>query len=99
MPFGQIAEEKFYKNRHVQDAVLRRFEIIGEAAKKTDEDFKSKYSDIPWKKIAEMRDVLIHEYFGVNLRRVWLVIKEDLPEFKAKISGVWEEIKDWRDQQ
>jgi uncharacterized protein with HEPN domain len=46
-----------------------------------------------------MRDVLIHEYFGVNLRRVWLIIKEDLPELRLKISRVWEEIKGCRDQQ
>ena len=94
-----LTEEEFYKNRQVQDTVVRRFEIVGEAAKKVDEDFRSKYSDIPGEKIAGMRDVLIHEYFGVNLKRVWLIIKEDLPELKLKISRVWEEIKDWRDQQ
>lgn len=87
-------EEEFYKSRQIQDAVLRRLEIIGEAAKKLDEDFRSEYPDIPWKKIAGMRDILIHEYFGVNLKRVWLITKEDLPELKLKIARVWEEIKD-----
>ncbi|GAI56485.1 unnamed protein product [marine sediment metagenome] len=89
-----LTEEEFYENRQVQDAVLRRFEIIGEAAKKMDEDFRGKYADIPWKKIAGMRDVLIHEYFGVNLKRVWLIIKRDLPELELNFLRIWEEIKD-----
>jgi uncharacterized protein with HEPN domain len=53
-------EEQFYRNRQVQDAVLRRLEIIGEAVKNLDEDFKNRYPEIPWKKIAGLRDVLIH---------------------------------------
>ncbi len=88
-----LTEEKFYKTRRVQDAVLRRLEIIGEAAKKMDENFKGQYADIPWKKIAGMRDILTHEYFGANLKRVWLIIKEDLPDLKLKISRVWNKLK------
>lgn len=86
-------EEQFYRNRQVQDAVLRRLEIIGEAVKNLDEDFKNRYPEIPWKKIAGLRDVLIHEYFGVSLKRIWRVIKIDLQDLQYKISGIWEEIK------
>jgi uncharacterized protein with HEPN domain len=88
-----ITEEQFYENRQVQDAALRRLEIIGEAVKNVDEDFRSRYPEIPWKKIAGLRDVLIHEYFGVSLKRVWRVIKIDLVDLKSKISRIWEEIK------
>ncbi len=69
---------------------MRRLEIIGEAVKNVPEDFRTKYPDIPWRQIAGMRDVLIHAYFGVNLRRVWKVIKEEIPELKLKILKILE---------
>lgn len=54
-------------SRQVQDAIIRRLEIIGEAVKNVDDDFRNKYPQIPWKKIAGMRDIIAHEYFGVKL--------------------------------
>jgi len=91
-----INKEEFLKknnNLQMKDAILRRLEIIGEAVKNIPEDFKNQYSDIPWKKIAGMRDILIHEYFGVMLGRVWKTAKEDLPELKEKILKILKEIK------
>lgn len=81
-------EDKFFNDSQIQDSVLRRLEVIGEAAKNVPDDFRGKYPDIPWKKIAGLRDVLIHEYFGVNLDRVWKIAKEDLPDLKEKISEI-----------
>jgi len=60
------SDEEFYNNTQIQDAVLRRLEIIGEAVKNIPEEFRDRYPDIPWKQIAGMRDILIHEYSGVN---------------------------------
>ena len=89
---SNVDEEEFYENSFVQDAVLRRLEIIGKAVKNIPEDFRTKYPDIPWRQIAGMRDILIHAYFGVNLRRIWKVIKEDIPELKLKILKILEEL-------
>lgn len=76
-----IAYEEFTRNNLIQDAVIREIEIIGEAAKALSGEFKTN-SDIPWKKIAGMRDKLIHHYFGVDLNAVWKVVKQDLPVLK-----------------
>lgn len=62
-----ISQDDFLNNSLVHDAVIRNFEIIGEATKKLSDDFRAKYPDIEWRKIAGMRDKLIHDYIGVDL--------------------------------
>jgi len=69
----------------IQDAICRRLEIIGEAASKLDDEFKDKYSDVPWYKIVGMRNLLIHEYFHVDLDQVWSTIEISIPELKKQI--------------
>lgn len=80
-----VSEEDFNKKYQLQDAVLRRIAVIGEAVKHIPQDLKNKYPETPWKEISGMRDVLIHEYFGVMLHRVWSTLKKDLPKFKDKM--------------
>lgn len=69
-------------------AVLRKFEVIGEAAKNVPDDIKEAHPDIPWKEMAGMRDKLIHFYFGVDHRLVWTAIKERIPNLKPAIREV-----------
>ena len=91
-----ITKEEFLDkedNLQMQDAIIRRLEIIGEAVKNIPSKFKKGYPNVLWKQIAGMRDVLIHEYFGVNLERVWETAKKDLPELKEKISKILKDIE------
>jgi uncharacterized protein with HEPN domain len=74
-------------------AVIRALEIIGEATKNISQKFKKEHGEIPWKKLADMRNILIHEYFGVNKKVVWQIIKRDIPDVKNKMQELLKELK------
>ncbi|MDP3982808.1 MAG: DUF86 domain-containing protein [bacterium] len=76
----------FLKDSKLQDSVIRRLEIIGEAIGNLPEETQALNPDIPWRQIAGLRNVLIHEYFGVNIDRVWAVVINDLPSLKKQLS-------------
>lgn len=82
---GNLNREEFILNPQLQDAVLRRLEIIGEAAKNLPKEFKDRHPEVEWKKVSGMRDVLIHQYFGIIIERVLQTIKEDLPILEKQI--------------
>ena len=82
------SKEAFVKNTQVQDAIVRRLEIIGEATKRLREDFKEKYDQIPWKLMSGLRDVLIHEYDQVDLDQIWEVIQKDLFVLKKQLQEI-----------
>ena len=70
------------------DAIIRNFEIIGEAVKKVPEKIKKKYTDVEWKEAAGFKDVLIHDYFGIDLEAVWDTLRNNIPSFKQQIVKV-----------
>jgi uncharacterized protein with HEPN domain len=82
---GNASKEIFFNSAQLQDAVIRRIEVIGEAVKNIPAEIKNDYPEIAWKDIAGMRDILIHEYFGVDLELTWKVVKENIPDLKKKI--------------
>lgn len=83
----------FIKSVQLQDSIIRRIEIIGEAVKNLPDDVKNNYPEVPWKKIAGMRDVLIHEYFGIDLELTWQVVQKDIPDLKRKIMKIKHDLK------
>lgn len=78
----------FDRNVLIQDAVIRNFEIIGEASKKISKQFTQEHSGIPWQDMAGMRDKLIHDYLDVDLDVIWRTIESDLPLLKEMLSKI-----------
>jgi uncharacterized protein with HEPN domain len=81
-------KEAFLGNYQAQDAIIRRLEIIGEATRRLESDFKEKYNQIPWRQISGLRDVLIHKYDKVDLDQIWKIIENELPELKKKVKEI-----------
>jgi uncharacterized protein with HEPN domain len=83
-----IAYTDFASNKMMVDAVVRELEIMGEASNNLSDEFREKYSEILWRRMKNMRNFLIHEYFGVNIKVVWETCKNDIPALKRFIKTV-----------
>ena len=86
--YVSVGHDTFMSTSHWQDAVIRQLEIIGEATKNLSDNLRASHPQIPWKRISGLRDILIHNYMGVDLPAVWEVTQKNLPEFKVQIKGI-----------
>ncbi|MDR5674246.1 DUF86 domain-containing protein [Halalkaliarchaeum sp. AArc-GB] len=89
---GNMSYEEFLEDEKTVDAVLRNFEVIGEAAKNVPDDVRREYSDVPWSEMAGMRDKLIHGYATVELRIVWQTVQDEIPTLTAQIGQIRAEL-------
>ena len=89
----KISKESFFKDRLRQSAVIRQLEVIGEATKNIPDSFRKKYPEIPWKKIAGLRDIIIHTYFEIDLDITWEIIKKDLLLLKKQVQNIKKDLQ------
>lgn len=87
---GNKSFEEFINNELLIDGTIRNLEIIGEAVKNLPAQIKRKYGSIEWKRIAGLRDILIHEYFGVKYTILWDIVKKEIPPLKEQIETILE---------
>jgi len=90
---NEVKFEEFIKDEKTSSAVIRKLEIIGEAAKRTPNDIKLKYKNVPWRNMAGMRDNLTHAYFGVDYELVWQTIINQIPQLINDVTRILDELK------
>jgi uncharacterized protein with HEPN domain len=89
-----VTFEELEGDHRTQFALQRAFEIIGEATKQVDDSIRERYPDVPWRKMAGMRDVIAHKYFSVKLEVVWDTIYEEFPQIRPRLREILDEISD-----
>jgi|SRR3989344_516129 len=83
-----ISEEAFSKNKLVQDAVIRRLEIIGEASRNIPRALKEKNKHVPWFQMSQFRDFIVHSYFDASLRRIWIAATKEIKVVKESLKNI-----------
>ena len=83
-----LSHDEFSKDEKTIDAIVRNLEVIGEAVKKVPAKVRSKHQQVDWKKIAGLRDILIHEYFGIDVEIIWDILQNKLPILESQVRDV-----------
>lgn len=82
----------FEQDELIQTWVIHHLEIVGEAASKLGVGLRAMHPEVPWPQIVAMRNIIAHEYFGIDLDEVWQVVERDLPELKRNLNGIYEKL-------
>ena len=90
--YAAQGRKSFEHDELVQNWIVRHLKIIGEAARALPASFKDQYPEVPWSKIMGMRNVLVHDYFGIDIEVVWAVVEHDLPDLKRKIEAILQKL-------
>jgi uncharacterized protein with HEPN domain len=88
-----LSTQEFFKDSRTYDAVMRNIQIIGEAIKHLPAEVRKEYKNVDWKKAAGLRDIVVHEYFGVNRDIIWDVIKNKIPELEKEVKIILKDVK------
>ena len=86
--YSSKGREAFDSDELVQTWIIHHIQIIGEAARRGSDELKARHADIPWSQIIGMRNILVHDYFGVDLEEVWSTVMRDIPDLKRKIQSI-----------
>ena len=88
--YASVGREEFVAKTHWQDAIIRQLEIVGEASKRLSEELRNTNPAVPWRRVCGLRDVLIHNYMGVDLEAVWSVVESGIPGLKETVAKLLE---------
>jgi uncharacterized protein with HEPN domain len=86
--YASVGHERFLAESHWHDAIIRQLEIIGEATKQLSPDLRARHPDLPWRRVAGLRDVLIHQYMGVDLEAVWGIVVDHVPVLRQRVEQI-----------
>ena len=86
--YASVGHERFLAESHWHDAIIRQLEIVGEATKQLSPDLRARHPDLPWRRVAGLRDVLIHQYMGVDLEAVWGIVADHVPVLRQRVAQI-----------
>jgi uncharacterized protein with HEPN domain len=91
--YVESGQPEFMNSSLIQDAVERNFSVIGEATKRLSPDLRDRHPEVAWKQISGFRDVIVHDYIGLQLEQIWATIEQSLPVLKAQITQILQDLK------
>lgn len=90
--FTRQGREAFLSDRKTQDAVLRNLQTLGESTRRLSDAIKNRHPEVDWRAVAAFRNVLVHDYLGLDLYEVWEIVEHDLPDLKPKVEVILREL-------